>query len=343
MSNPAPLAITTTPPDSFTSTPLTPPPSEEKGPRTLISQIFDGVRKCQRGQSLLSPWHQFPLQEDEYADLLAEVTKESDSFKGFWKHKLKYDYFPSTSTFLQTLASAKSLTSDFARQIDAYGSTSICFPDEYGLHDPDGSFGHKEAQYPGVIFEVSYSQKRRDLGRLADDYILGSDGNIRVVVGLDIEYQSKGKAKEASSKVAALSVWKPKITPGGDAEELTAHQEVVDLEFRDKDGIANSSLSAGISLRLDDFATTVLHPSPMSEPIFIPATTLTEFHVNAEKVESMIKENTGARLTLGKIVRKRRRQSTPVEELDEVKEKRFKEEEERAEKRVRKADKAWRQ
>jgi hypothetical protein len=80
----------------------------------------------------------------------------------------------------------------------------------------------------------------------------------------------------------------------------------------------------------------------MSEPIFIPATTLTEFLVNAEKAESMIKENTGARLTFGKIVRKRRRQSTPVEELDEVKEKRFKEEEERAEKRVTKADKAWR-
>jgi hypothetical protein len=130
---------------------------------------------------------------------------------------------------LQILVSADSLTSDFARQINACGSTSICFPDEYGRHDPDGSFGHKEAQYPGVIFEVSYSQKRRDLGRLADDYILGSDGNIRVVVGLDIEYQSKGKAKEALGKVATLSVWRPKITPDGDVEELTAHQEVVDL------------------------------------------------------------------------------------------------------------------
>jgi hypothetical protein len=87
MSNPA---LTSTPPDSFTSTPLTPPPSEEKGPRTSVSQILDGVRNCQRGQSLLPSWHQFPLQEDEYADLLAEVAKESDSFQGFWKHKLKY-------------------------------------------------------------------------------------------------------------------------------------------------------------------------------------------------------------------------------------------------------------
>ena len=130
---------------------------------------------------------------------------------------------------LQNLASADSITSDFARQIDACGSTSISFPDGYGRHNPDGSFGHKQAHYPGVVFEVSYSQKRRDLGRLADDYILGSDGNIRVVVGLDIEYQDRGKGKGISSKVATLSMWRPKITVDGDEEELSAHQEAVDV------------------------------------------------------------------------------------------------------------------
>ncbi|TVY58864.1 hypothetical protein LSUE1_G009739 [Lachnellula suecica] len=363
MSNPAPLVVTTTPPDSFTSTPLTPPPSEEKGSRVSTSQILDGVRNFQRGQAL-PPWHRFSLQEDEYTRLLAEVGKESESFQGFWKHKLKYDYFPSTSTFifrmptatherfitsvvqettrqLQTLATADSLTSEFARQLDSCGSTSIHFPDEYGRHDPDGSFGHTQAQYPGVIFEVSYSQKRRDLGRLADDYILGSDGNIRVVIGLDIEYLARGKGKEVSGKVATISVWRPRISDDGNGGELTAHQEIVDLEFRDKDGIANPSPGIGISLRLDDFATSALHPKPMSERVFIPATTLTIFLNNAEKAESMIKENMGAKVTLGKVVKKRRRQSTPIEELDETKEKTFKEEEERAEKRARKADKAW--
>ncbi len=129
---------------------------------------------------------------------------------------------------LQALASADSITSDFARQIDVCGSTSICFPDGYGRHDPDGSFGHELAQYPGVVLEVSYSQKRRDLGRLADDYILGSDGNIRAVVGLDIEYQGKVKSN-VSSKVATLSIWRPKITVDGGVEELIAHQEVADV------------------------------------------------------------------------------------------------------------------
>jgi hypothetical protein len=90
MSIPVPKVITTTPPDSFTVPPLTPPPTEEKGRRTSIRHILNEVRNIQRGQSSISPWHQVPLSEDEYTDLLGEVEKESDSFQGFWRHKLKY-------------------------------------------------------------------------------------------------------------------------------------------------------------------------------------------------------------------------------------------------------------
>lgn len=79
----------------------------------------------------------------------------------------------------------------------------------------------------------------------------------------------------------------------------------------------------------------------MSEIIFIPATTLVEFLVDAENAELMLKENTGVRQVLGKVVKKRRRQSTPVEDLDDVREEKFKEQEARAEKRARKEDKAW--
>ncbi len=80
----------------------------------------------------------------------------------------------------------------------------------------------------------------------------------------------------------------------------------------------------------------------MSETIFIPATTLSGFLVKAENAETMIKDNTRVRQILGKVVRKLRRQSTPAEELNELKEEEFKKEEERAEKRARQVDKAWR-
>ena len=48
-----------------------------------------------------------------------------------------------------------------------------------------------DAHWPGVIIEVSYSQKARDLPHLADDYILQTHGSIHVVVGLDLDYKTK--------------------------------------------------------------------------------------------------------------------------------------------------------
>jgi hypothetical protein len=38
-------------------------------------------------------------------------------------------------------------------------------------HEPDISFKHKDAKWPSVLIEISCSQKRKDLPRLADTYI----------------------------------------------------------------------------------------------------------------------------------------------------------------------------
>lgn len=63
-------------------------------------------------------------------------------------------------------------------------------------------------------------------------------------------------------------------------------------EFRDKDGAANASPSAGMSLRLDEFAPTPLHCEA------IPSTTLTEFLVEAENEE--LKGEQRSRAGIGK-------------------------------------------
>ena len=100
------------------------------------------------------------------------------------------------------LESIQGESTGFAKEIRSPGSATINFHDhEYGKHDPDAQFRHPKGQYPGVVTDVSFSQKSKDLARLADDYILGSDGNIRAVVGLDVEY--------SGSKVATLSIWRP--------------------------------------------------------------------------------------------------------------------------------------
>ena len=77
---------------------------------------------------------------------------------------------------------------------------------------PDASFTHAKSQYPSVMIETSYSQRQKDLTRLADEYISGSDGNIAMVLGLDIEYC-------IGSKKASLSIWRPRLVPDPEKEE----------------------------------------------------------------------------------------------------------------------------
>jgi anti-sigma-K factor RskA len=54
-----------------------------------------------------------------------------------------------------------------------------------------------------VIIEIAHSQKGAILNTLAEEYILGSDLEIRVVVGVDIEY--------SKNKRATFSVWRAKL------------------------------------------------------------------------------------------------------------------------------------
>jgi hypothetical protein len=83
------------------------------------------------------------------------------------------------------------------------GTTTIEFDSRpYAAHSPDTSFQHFDAQYPGVVMEVSYSQKRKDLPHLARNYILGSMASIQAVIGVDLEY---------TGRKATLTVWRPQI------------------------------------------------------------------------------------------------------------------------------------
>lgn len=86
--------------------------------------------------------------------------------------------------------------------------------------DPDKQFQHKGAAYPSLIIEVSYTQKRKDVSKLAEEYILYSNGDIKAVIGLDMDY---GAAKEAR-----IAVWEPHYTieEGDDIETLSIKESV---------------------------------------------------------------------------------------------------------------------
>lgn len=96
---------------------------------------------------------------------------------------------------------------DFAQKIKPFASSRVELPELINGEEkcitlePDASFGHTEARFPGVVIEICYSQKRRAIRDLVDDYILCTDGSINAVVCLDIEYRK--------TKKATISIWRP--------------------------------------------------------------------------------------------------------------------------------------
>ena len=102
---------------------------------------------------------------------------------------------------LKVICSRSNRAAFFAQKVWPAQSTEISFPVDSTLsstkskYKPDASFWHNDAQYLEIIIEVAYLQKRKRLGWLADDYLLDSNANIWVIVGLDIKYSKKGLCK----------------------------------------------------------------------------------------------------------------------------------------------------
>ncbi len=131
---------------------------------------------------------------------------------------------------LESLSLEPGSAADFVKGIKDLGSATIYPEDpEFGTHDPDGSFHHVESPYPTVILEIAHSQKGKELRVLADEYLLGSDLEIRVVVGVDIEYK---KSKRATFSVFRAEeqgpdndkVWRVKSTV---ANEVSLAESII--------------------------------------------------------------------------------------------------------------------
>jgi hypothetical protein len=127
---------------------------------------------------------------------------------------------------LKAIRSGSDRKARFAQKVRPARSSEIEFPAGASpiksKYEPDASFRHDDAQYPGVIIEVAYSQKKKRLARLADNYLIDSDTSVRAVVCLDIEY---GKNE---SRKATLSIWRPQLFDVDSRREWRAVKVVAD-------------------------------------------------------------------------------------------------------------------
>ncbi|KAH8695787.1 hypothetical protein GQ44DRAFT_779736 [Phaeosphaeriaceae sp. PMI808] len=261
-----------TPPSSFTGTPLTPPPTGEKAftQAPQVIALFKEIRAGRHGQ--LGPWTEFPFKHGEYDELERQLRQDELLF-GYVKDKIRYDCFgespqlvvvrmptPIHELFidrvedtirdqLKAIRSGSDRAAIFAKKVQVARSTEIFLPSDSApsitrsKHEPDTCFWHDNAIYPGIVIEISYSQKRKKLGRLAEDYLLGSHASVQVVVGLDIEYGKKDLRK------ATLSVWRTHVVNGN---EIRVVQEIADEAFRNDQG--DPTDHAGLRFYLSDFA-----------------------------------------------------------------------------------------
>ena len=143
-------------------------------------------------------------------------------------HKLFVGRIEDTiSSQLESICKGSSRAAAFAQKVQRARFSDIYFPVDASpgiksKYTPDASFWHIDTQYPGVIIEAAYSQKRKRLSRLAEDYLLDSDASVQAVVGFDIEYGKRG------SRMATLLVWRTQVIHTADGDELRAVQEIVD-------------------------------------------------------------------------------------------------------------------
>ncbi|KAF1346434.1 hypothetical protein EJ07DRAFT_185554 [Lizonia empirigonia] len=344
-----------TPPSSFAEPPLTPPPTDEKpfaqAPRVIA--LFHEIRAGKHSNR--DPWTEFSLVPGEY-DKLQRLLEREEELLGFVEDKIRYDYDAERDWLVVRMPTAvhelfiarvedavlsqlKSIrkgsdnAAAFAQKVNPARSTEIHFPVADGSsgkkskHEPDASFWHNDAQYPGVIIEVAYSQKKKRLRRLAEDYLLDSDANVQVVVGLDIEYGRK------ESREATLSVWRSQLHHADDGVELRVVEEVADEAFRDEQG--NPTTHPGLRLQLSDFACEELTKDVVEEgrrEIIVSTHELCNYLSAAE--DKMCRERSLVRHSIPAGVKKRKRSVTPPEVMVSGDEARYVKEEEREAKRA---------
>lgn len=89
---------------------------------------------------------------------------------------------------------------EFVAGATSVGSANLTI--DGGYFSLDVQFKRKEHHLPGLVIEIAFSQskkrKGKDLARLAESYILGSNGNVKRIIGIEIvirtapDHSSKG-------------------------------------------------------------------------------------------------------------------------------------------------------
>ncbi|KAH8726976.1 hypothetical protein GQ44DRAFT_758501 [Phaeosphaeriaceae sp. PMI808] len=343
----------TTPLGNIVNGPPTPLLTADAKCSQRVTAILRVFKDHKNGYPALEPWTVYKLNSGEYEDLQRRL-KDDVELWGYVGDKVRHDYDPIRSKLVIRMETtlhgtyASELVTEIKKRLrnlkknqeetqpfidNLVSLTGAIYFEEEGKkirHVPDIRFHHEAAKWPGVVIEISYSQKRKSLPWLADNYILASDGGIRVVVGIDLEYR---KSKEAS-----ISIWRLKTTLGHDGQlEGEVIQELDNELFRDAEGNPILS-SSGLELPLDNFALQALSNGLPDCSVIVGPETLCTLLAKAEMwdCKARIPQGVGPAS-----IKRKQREETPEEQLTMLDEEKFIEEERRVQRKTEKADKSF--
>ncbi|KAJ4308833.1 hypothetical protein N0V84_011863 [Fusarium piperis] len=322
-------------------------PTRTSSPASQLPQsLLDYKRQAETGD--VSDLTSIPLSQQEFSDarddieiafrrfdyeprrgriILRMPSPSHDTFVGLLDGAIRSE--------LTRVASHDTKARLFASLILSCGSSRILlnnneYTDPNGRDDmlnqtrrqPDAQYHHPLAAFPGVVIEVSYSQDKKRLPRIAKQYIHASDGNIKAVICIDIN---------PVNSQSTISIWRPRFT-----EERRAGTVTMDIEhavqaepFRSTDG-RPMNCDMALTLTLHDFAPDQLCRDFPPISMSLPFAQICEF-VNTAIQAHEARESTHRKgITSNRRVTKRPLSSSSIEELCSEHEARFTKEEEKA-------------
>ncbi|KAJ6160271.1 hypothetical protein N7470_004879 [Penicillium chermesinum] len=324
------MAAGITPPGSVLEPPLTPPPTAEKPLSRSARSVVDYLRLHRAGHWSRAWWER-RLRPNDYMQVL-RVLDTDESLRNYVDDKVRYDYDPCRycltirmpsplhDTFCARIVDEvskqirqyqqNSPVADFAKEVEHFATSRILIPEAaqdgkptFSRREPDASFGHRQAHFPGVIMEVCYSQKSRCISHLADEYILNTDGSVNVVVAFDVQYKG--------SRKATISVWRPEYITTEGVEEFRTTAVIDAQPFRTDTGDPAEGIALRLSLR--DFATEELSQGKagLDYEILVTSKQLCEFLSSAEARQQVQTQRQGSINRIRPGALKRRRPQTP--------------------------------
>ncbi|OAL30150.1 hypothetical protein AYO20_08866 [Fonsecaea nubica] len=184
--------------------------SNSLNPPLTVPAIFKQVQDRQSGRVPGTEWNTYHVTPSEWATL-RELLEGSDICE-----KLRVDYFSQTEAFVQRMPSfTHEYTSrrfhellktglasichgtpeegQFMKQIRSGGSSDVDGVQGPSMHEPDDYIFCRGHPFYGLVLEVAYSQKSKELENLARFYLFEADRNVQKVIGISIDYDRSKK------------------------------------------------------------------------------------------------------------------------------------------------------